>query len=131
MSRVCKECFCWYPPQITWSSSEDGNSKVEPDPAVSKLLLNLSLIRPTSETIIWHMYGNGSTLTETSRADQSMGKRHAMGNAYPSQTAYLQSSCGKRDTPHTPLVKSVTKRKLFVCFRSIGTSATRLEQYLS
>ena len=61
-------------------TDENGNKGVEPHPAAK--LEELLIVRPTSETIIWNMYGRlDSILPRSPRIDHPMGQCGPLGDA--------------------------------------------------
>ncbi len=72
----------------------NGNGiMVDPDAKLEEELI----VRPTSETIIWNTYKDLDTiLSRSALADQPMGKRGAMGNAYTFVSAHCRVSMAGR-----------------------------------
>ena len=60
------------------------------------------VVRPTSETIIGHMYASGSTPTATCRCSSTSGPTSCAGRCARACSCARPSSCGRKATPRTP-----------------------------
>ena len=88
-------------------NDENGNGIVV-DPAAR--LEEELIVRPTSEKLFGTHIRVGSIHTATFQFSATSGQMWFVGRCVPACSCVLQSSCGRRDTPHTKLARRQRQR---------------------
>ena len=87
----------------SWPSSRIGGGKELDEPLV---------VRPTSETIIGHMYASGSSPTATCRCSSTSGPTWCAGRCARASSSARPSSSGRKATPRTPRSEEAVEETL-------------------